>query len=66
MKKSIFKLEHFENGIKEFKTNNDFILFVQSVYVENEDWMELQEPKTIEDCVIYIRDYCDNFKMVEI
>lgn len=42
----------------------EFITFAKSVFAENEDWVELNEPKTVDECVNYIENYCENFEII--
>lgn len=62
------RVEHFENGITEFDTEQKFIKFVLSVFHENEDDnvadTGIKVPETVAECMDYIKTYCSNFKMV--
>ena len=60
----ITTVEHFENGKHYFTSEEDFVDFTNKIFVENEDWMEMEYPKTYLDCVNYINNYCDNFKVL--
>lgn len=60
-------LTHFEIGLIEFDSEQEFIERVQLIFEENEcenggDWVNgLVHPTTVDDCCNYIDNYCDNF-----
>lgn len=59
-------VEHFENGYIEFKDKRKFINWVKKIYKENESESDFKLNKivTYSDAVQYIKDYCDNFKVI--
>lgn len=60
---------HFEDGVKIFDNNDDFINFVKKLWFENEkDDIEpvdiiLRPLETYQDCLIYLMMYCGNFEL---
>ena len=48
----------------EFDSDQEFINFVQTIFTENEDWMNLTEPQDLESCKKYINEYCDNLELI--
>lgn len=60
---SMIILKHFENGITTY-LKEEFVTFVKSIFMENEDSGKLDEPKTVQECIDYIQEFCDNFEIV--
>lgn len=58
-------VEHFEKGVRSFENDEDFIKFVQKIWVENGEQEEgvLEPIKTKQAALTYITAYCDNFKI---
>lgn len=57
-------LIHFENGEKKFETEGDFLLFVQTIFIENGDDEHISLPTDAEDAAKYVVDFCDNFEIL--
>jgi len=64
----MIQLIHFENGLKSFETDEEFITFTQLIFKENEEDEEekymLIEPETVKECKEYVETYCGNFELV--
>lgn len=54
-------INHFENGLIEFDTQQEFINFVQNLFRENEEY---NARLSFEEAVVYLNGYCDNFSTV--
>lgn len=66
MKREIITIiEHFENGRKNFATEEEFLLFVRDLYYENEEIKtDLKRPSDYTEAFMYLVLYCSNFKMI--
>lgn len=60
----MIKVKHFENGIKTFQSEKEFIMWVNGIFGENEEDKTLSPPKDAEEAGRYIAHYCDNWTMI--
>jgi hypothetical protein len=60
-------IEHYENGIKRFLSNEEFVKFCQVLFGENEkNDTALTRPETYIEALEYMRIYCDGFTIIQI
>lgn len=56
-------IKHFENGLREFFSEDEFIGFTKQLCHENGD--ELIFPiSTYASAMIYLNEFCDNFELI--
>ena len=62
---SHINIKHFENGDKNFDNEDDFILFMQGVFNENEEKdTELKPITNFHEALDYLTKYCGNWVVV--
>lgn len=61
----IYTVENIDGIVKEFTTDEDFINYAQTIFIENEEpgtFLHLH-PTSVETAEHYIKTYCDNLEL---
>lgn len=57
-------ITNIDGVVKKFDIEGLFINYTQAIYRENEEFTEWEDtpswPETVDQCLYYIREYCDN------
>jgi hypothetical protein len=60
----MIKVRHFENGVKLFETDKEFLSWANLIFAENEEGDDtLTPPQDIEEAARYIAHYCQEWDM---